>query len=81
MRLCSVYQKFYNAFRNYMGHKTQLKTIKVSLKCSIYDLDLIWHELLHNKSDKVACVHSKDSDQPGHLLSLIRIFYVVMEVA
>ena len=28
----------------------------------------------HDKINKMACAHSKDADQPGHLPSLIRVF-------
>ena len=30
----------------------------------------------HDKTNKVACVPSEDSDQPGHLPSLIKVFGV-----
>ena len=30
----------------------------------------------HDKTNKVACAPSKDSDQPGHPPSLIRVFAV-----
>ena len=29
--------------------------------------ELTTHELPHNIAKKVSCIHSKDSDQPGHL--------------
>ena len=32
--------------------------------------------LLHDKTNKMACVPSEDSDQLGHLPSLIRVFAV-----
>ena len=35
----------------------------------------------HNKTYKMACVPSEDSDQPGHLPSLIRVFAVHMKKA
>ena len=38
-----------------------------------------WFEPPHDKTNKVACAPSEDSDQPGHLLyppSLIRVFAV-----
>ena len=34
------------------------------------------HEPQHNKTNKVTCGPCKDSDQPGHLPSLIRVFAV-----
>ena len=36
-------------------------------------------EPLHDKTNKVACAPSKDSDQPGHPPSLIRVFAVRMK--
>ena len=35
----------------------------------------------HDKTNKVACVPCKDSDQPGHLPSLIRVSTVRMKKA
>ena len=35
----------------------------------------------HDKTNKVACVPSEDSDQPGHPPSLIRVFAVCMKKA
>ncbi|MEW8546449.1 MAG: hypothetical protein AB2693_23270 [Candidatus Thiodiazotropha sp.] len=37
-------------------------------------------ETRHDKTSKVACPPSEDSDQPGHSPSLIRGFAVRMEV-
>ena len=34
------------------------------------------YELPHDKTNKVACAPSEDSDQPGHPPSLIRVFAV-----
>ena len=34
------------------------------------------NELPHDKTNKMICVSSEDSDQPGHLPSLIRVFTV-----
>ena len=34
------------------------------------------YEPVQDKTNKMACAHSKDSDQPGHLPSLIRDFIV-----
>ena len=39
------------------------------------------YESLHDKIDKMACVPSEDSDQPGHPPSLIRVFTVRMKKA
>ena len=40
-----------------------------------------WCEPPHDKTNKVACAPSEDSDQPGHPPSLIRIFAVRMKKA
>ena len=34
-----------------------------------------------DKTNKMACAPSEDSDQPGHLPSLIRVFAVIMKKA
>ena len=34
------------------------------------------YESPRDKTNKMACVPSEDSDQPGHLPSLIRVFVV-----
>ena len=34
------------------------------------------HELPHDNTNKMTCAPSEDSDQPGHLPSLIRVFAV-----
>ena len=36
-------------------------------------------ELPHDKTNKMACAPSEDSDQPGHPPSLIRVFAVCMK--
>ena len=38
-------------------------------------------ELLHDKTHKMTCEPNKDSDQPGHLPSLNRVFAVCMKKA
>ena len=38
-------------------------------------------ETQHDKTNKVTCVSSEDSDQPGHPPSLIRVFFVRMKKA
>ena len=42
---------------------------------------LWWNEPWHDKTNKMACAPSKDSDQPGHPPSLIRVFAVRMKRA
>ena len=34
------------------------------------------YERPHDKTNKMVCAHGKDSDQPGHAPSLIRVFAV-----
>ena len=41
-----------------------------------HDVAHIPIELPHDKTNKMTCASSEDSDQPGHLLSLIRAFAV-----
>ena len=40
-----------------------------------------WNEPHHDKTSNMACASSKDSDQPGHPPSLIRIFAVCLKKA
>ena len=40
-----------------------------------------WNEPPCDKTNKMACAPSKDSDQPGHLPSLIRVFTVRVKKA
>ena len=44
-------------------------------------LPLMSYEPPRDKTNKVACAPSEDSDQPGHLPSLIRVFAVRMKNA
>ena len=37
------------------------------------------YEPPHDKTNKMACAPSKDSDQPGHLHSLISVFNIHMK--
>ena len=41
----------------------------------------IQFELPHDKTNKMACTPSENSDQPGHLPSVIRVFAVLMKKA
>ena len=54
---------------NYVTVFSQSK-IHVAIKALSQD------ELQHEKTNKMTCAPSKDSDQPGHSLSLIRVFAV-----
>ena len=42
---------------------------------------LLTSEQPHDKTNKMECVPSEDSDQPGHSPSLIRVFAVRMKKA
>ena len=42
----------------------------------IFSLFTLSFEPVHDKTNKIACVPSKDSDQPWHLPSLVRVFAV-----
>ena len=52
------------------GH---LMNSRTSLQCTLY--------LSQRKTNKTVCALSKDSDQPGHSPSLIRVFAVRMQKA
>ena len=51
--------------------------------CSCHYLGLLLSikikEPPHDKTNEMACARSEDSDQPGHLPSLIRVFAVCMK--
>ena len=55
---------------------TQRKPDFVSALSSGHFLRVSTFEPLHDKTNKMTCVPSKDSDQPGHPPSLIRVFAV-----
>ena len=44
-----------------------------------YGRSALLFEPAHDKTNKVTCVPSKDSDQPGHPTSLIRVFTLRIE--
>ena len=56
-----------------------LKVCKMGLKIEEGTDCII--DLPHDKANKMACAPSEDSDQPGHLPSLIRVFAVRMKKA
>ena len=68
------------SFVDFLAHWLKINlTLKAAaeiVKC----LKLI-NELPHEKTNKPACAPSKDSDQPGHPPSLIRVFTVRMKKA
>ena len=57
------------------GMWLQMTCIIRSLKLMRYKENFT-HEPPHDKTNKTACAPSEDSDQPGHLPSLIRVFAV-----
>ena len=69
----------------YCCYKTSKQTQKKLLRMFLLKLSLLKFPLLiiiesrHDKTNKLACAPSENSDQPGHPHSLIRIFTVRME--
>ena len=63
----------------YVMHEVVLQ-IEISRAGEITE-NLIWYarkiEPHHDKTNKITCVPSEDSDQPGHLPSLISLCYVL----
>ena len=51
------------------------------LRCFKVLLSKVTNEPLHDKTNKMACVPSEDSYQPGHPPSLIRVFAVRLKKA
>ena len=63
--------------------------VKGQVSEATFDDAGMWHnsnvivdiiELQHNKTNKMTCASSEDSDQPGHPPSLIRVFPVHMKI-
>ena len=52
----------------------QIPTISVHYEIHFLWISFITNEPVHDKSNKMACAPSDDSDQPGHPPSLIRVF-------
>ena len=50
-------------------------------KNAVSNCPSLLHEPPHDKTNRMACVPSEDSDQPGHPPSLIRVFAVRMKKA
>ena len=67
IRVPSAYGCFAKQLHQYMGRKLQFDDLG-SIRKKI--------EPAHDRTNKMACAHSEDSDQPGHLPSLIRVFAV-----
>ena len=72
-------------FKSTIGYPCSIcSTLKVPNKCPyIHPIILMscTNELARDKTNKMACALSKDSDQPGQPSSLIRIFAVRMKKA
>ena len=54
---------------------------KLKERCIVELQFKMWNEPPQDKTNKMACAPSEDSDQPGHSPSLIRVFAVRMEKA
>ena len=66
-----------------MAEQTLIRLLlqsELSLHC-LHNLPVQIFEQPHDKTNKMACAPSEDSDQPGHPPSLIRIFTVRMKKA
>ena len=55
--------------------------VGIFLFCFMSSTFTLTYESCHDKTNKMACVPSEDSDQPGHPPSLIRVFTVHMKKA
>ena len=53
--------------------------MRIIFKMIIFGFKVFAYEPARDKTNKMTCVPSEDSDQPGHLPSLIRIFAVHIE--
>ena len=63
------------------GTETLLVGTQLNLSKSILSWMFKLTELPHDKTNKMACAPSEDSDQPGHPPSLIRVFTARMKKA
>ena len=58
-----------------IGPKVEMNTSNMHLDFKIMAfIGASIHEQQHNKTNKMTCAPSKDSDQPVHLPKLIRVF-------
>ena len=57
------------------------RQISLELLQTKYNINIHKHEPPHDKTNKMSCAPSEDSDQPGHPPSLIRVFTVRMKKA
>ena len=76
-----IFSHFKKKFSHFLSSKFYLNTCYCSSNCCTCSgqLNRLWNEPPHDKTNKVACAPSEDSDQPGHLPSLIRAFAVRMK--
>ena len=62
-----------------LGEVRSIESVSFPLNpCTLFEISF---EPVHIKTYKMACVPSEDSDQPGHLPSLIRVSAVCMKKA
>ena len=73
--LISLHCPLEEALGSWLPTELQLKTLRIMLAESYLGIH-IWFEPLHDKTNKMTCAPSEDSDQPGHPPSLIRVFAV-----
>ena len=67
--------QYYKAIGSaYSSVKTALQNQEYIIVGNVQDPNT--NEPAHDKTYKMACAHSEDSDQPGHPPSLIRVFAV-----
>ena len=67
--------KAYWSWQNVLAlYKYKWVTLKPSVNW--YRIILIWYELPHDITNKMICAPSEESDQPGNLPSLVRVFAV-----
>ena len=69
-KTCTLYI-YYKFSLSYFENKTSFQCMQ---KC--LDTSLVRSEPPHDKTNKMACAPSEDSDQPGHPPGLIRVFTV-----
>ena len=78
-------EKYYNLMRRFILFLCDFETVQnFMLECEQYEEIrpyLLQNEPPHDKTNKMACEPSEDSDQPEHPPSLIRFFAVRMKKA
>ena len=66
-------------YSNALSNRATEQTLPVN--CRLQRAVILINEPHRDKTNKMACVPSKDSDQPGHPPSLIRVFSVRLKKA